>query len=112
MTQANFKRTLKQQATYFAPGSNDGFGGVSVDTGTLVDVRWQDRNVLFRSNENREETSTAIVYMSVATEPKGWLVLGDETGNDPKLIDGAFEIRQVQKSPDLSNSYIVYKVFL
>jgi hypothetical protein len=107
-----FQRTLKQQATYFAPSTNDGFGRTTVDAGTLVTVRWQDASVLFRSVENQEETSSAIVYMSDATVPRGWLVLGDETGNDPKTTDGAFEIRQVMKSPNLKNTEDVYKVFL
>ena len=107
-----FKKHLHQQATYFAPSTNDGFGRTTVDSGTLVNVRWQDQNVLFRSVDSLEETSSAIVYMADEIVPRGWLVLGDETGNDPKLVAGAFEIRQVQKSPTLDNRAILYKVFL
>lgn len=74
-----------QEATYWPPGVNDGFGGVTFGAPVLIMCRWQDNAVLFRDFQGREETSSAIVYPSQPLEVRGYLALGDFTGGVPSL---------------------------
>lgn len=109
-------KDMHQVATYWAPGTNDGFGKLSfagVDP-VIVMCRWQPTNTLYRDAQGRELVSDAVVYVASEVEVRGYLALGDftrdsgaETGSgssvDPFSIAGAKEIRLVQRSPSLSN---------
>lgn len=58
-----YTRNMKQDATYWAPGPNDGFGGQLMLSPILIKCRWQDQAVLFRDTSGREVTSSAVVYV-------------------------------------------------
>jgi len=107
---ALYRRHMKQGATYWPPGVNDGFGGVTYGSPVLIMCRWQDKAVLFRDNEGREVTSEAVVYSGTEVENKGKLFLGVSAASDP--VADAKEIRAVQKSPSLSGSETLIKVML
>jgi hypothetical protein len=103
---------MNQTATYWAAGSNDGFGGVSYAAPVTLSCRWQDSAVLFRDSNAREATSSAIVYTDSPVENQGYLFLGESVEADPTAVAGAFEIRQNSKSPSLSGQITLHKVFL
>lgn len=108
---------MKQEATYFAPGANNGLGQLDFSgvTPVLIKCRWQNDAVLFRDTQGQQVTSSAIVYPDQAVSVGGYLVQGDETGAgplDPRGIAGAYEIRQVASSPSLDGTVSLIKAFL
>jgi hypothetical protein len=105
-----YQDDLNQVATYWPPGENDGFGGLTYLAPFTINCRWQDKSVLFRDSDGREVTSDAIVYVGSEVQNKGMLYLGTENSLDP--APGAKEIRAVQKSPDLDNFETLIKVML
>lgn len=109
-----YKRSLRQNITYWPPVTKDGFGGVNVSSGVLIKGRWEDKSVLFRSVDNREETSSSIVYTKEEDNVSngGKLALGDFSGELPPSNEKVYEVRQVNKSPSMKNRYKVVKVFL
>jgi hypothetical protein len=107
---ALYRRHMKQGATYWPPGTNDGFGGTSYGSPTLIMCRWQDKAVLFRDNEGREVTSDAVVYVDTEVKSKGKLFLGVSQASNP--VVGAKEIRAVQQSPSLKADETLIKVML
>lgn len=108
----NYTRHMKQTATYWAPGSNDGFGGVSFSAPIQVSCRWQDKAELFRDAQSRELTSSTIVYPASPLERQGYLYLGISTEANPHNVDGTKEIRQIGSSPSLGNTETLNKVWL
>jgi hypothetical protein len=113
MSSRRYVSSLKQTLTYWEAPTNDGFGGLTPNAvGVLLSCRWQNDNVLFRTPQSNEETSSAVVYVENAPQIGGFFALGDFTTEDPLTLEGAFEIRQVKTSPDLKNTYNVVKVFL
>lgn len=109
-----YTRSLRQDATYWPPITNDGFGGKSVSIGVLIKVRWEDKTVLFRSVDQREETSSSVVYTKKIDNVVngGKLALGDFSGDLPPSNEDVFEVRQVSQSPSIKDRYKVVKVFL
>lgn len=106
---------MRQEATYWPPEGNDGYGGVLLGAPVGLMCRWQDQAVLFRSAEGREETSSAVVYPDRRLAVGGYLALGDGTSvPDPRGQSGldAREIRQAGQSPDLVGSQVLNKVWL
>ncbi len=105
-------RQMNQSATYWAPGVNDGFGGIVYNDSEVISCRWQDKAELFRDAQAREVTSSAVVYPAEELEIGGLLVLGDfYEASDPKAI-GAREIRQVGKTTNLRVNQDLHKVWL
>jgi hypothetical protein len=108
---------MNQTATYWAPGLDDGYGGLdftSVVPQTIA-CRWQDVSQLFRDREGREVMSSAIVYPEQVLAIGGFLFLGDAgvaVGADPRELSGAYEIRQIGASPSLLADETLYKVWL
>lgn len=115
-----FARYMPQVATYWAPGVNDGFGGVGFANPILINCRWQDQPVLFRDASGREVTSSAVVYPDRRLEIRGYLSLGDMAAAGsgaggslgPRGVSGAREIRQCGVSPSLSADEYLNKVWL
>lgn len=111
-----FARHMPQVATYWPPGVNDATGGLDFSDvePVLISCRWQDDAELFRDNQGREFTSSAIVYPGVAVQVRGWLALGDATGSGghPRGVSGAREIRQVAASPSLTGDETLIKAVL
>lgn len=102
-------RDLKQDATYWPSGSNDGFGGVAYGSAVAIKCRWQDEAVLFRNAQGQEVMSSAVVYVDRVLAMKGKLSLGTLTGAPPVT---AREIRQISSSPNVSATHALNKVYL
>lgn len=104
---------MNQAAMYWAPGTNDGAGGVSYAAPVQIRCRWQNKNDLFRSVDGQERVSSAVVYPDRALKVQGFLLLGTSvTDSDPRRIADAFEIKQVATSPDLDLVDELNKVWL
>lgn len=112
MTQ-QYNRNMLQEATYWPPGVNDGFGGTSFGSPVSVNVRWQDDNSLYRDATGREFVARAVVYVDTVVALQGFLALGDWTySGNPRQVEGAHEIRSIKKSPHLRGDPELIKVVL
>lgn len=100
---------MNQAATYWAPGANDGFGGVAYGAATAIKCRWQDKADLFRSPEGQELVANSVVYVDRALAIGGRLALGTFVGAPPA---GAGEVRQAGSSPALDADETLLKVWL
>jgi len=94
-------RNLRQAATYWSPGTPDGFGGTSYGSPTPMKVRWEERGELFLDSAGQESVSHSIVYTRIDVEIGGYLFLGSSTATDPTGVSGALEIRMFRKIPSL-----------
>jgi hypothetical protein len=101
-----YTRNMTQQATYYPPAGQNGFGDVSYGAGVPLAVRWQDKADLFRDAQGREVVSSAIVYCSQDVAVGGKIGLGSATVGESK------EIRNVGRSPDLTGQVTLVKVWL
>jgi len=102
-------RDLKQDATYFPPLGNDGFGGVAYGAAVAIMCRWQDVAELFRNAQGQEVTSSAVVYVDRTLAIKGKIALGTFTGTPPAA---AREIRQAGSSPSVDAQRALLKIWL
>lgn len=101
---------MRQDATYWPPAGNDGFGGILYGSPEAVKVRWEEKSVLFRDPQGNEVMSNAVIYVSKQLEIKGQLFLGVSASSTPPV--GSREIRQVGQSPDLTQTKVLHKVWL
>ena len=104
---AVYTRNMRQDATYFPPAGQNGFGDLSFGAGVVVKCRWQNKADLFRDQQGREVTSSAVVYVAQEVAIGGRLGLGTVAS----AVD-ALEIRNVGESPDLRNGARLVKVWL
>jgi len=102
---------LKQKATYWAPGTPDGFGGISFGAPTKVKVHWEDRQDQYFDRGGDVRVSRAVVTIDRPVAIGGYLYLGTTTATDPTSV-GAFEIQQITAKPDLRAVDYEYKAYL
>ena len=107
---AAYVRNMPEDATYWPPGKNDGFGGTSYGAPALFSCRWQNKQTLFRDAQGREVMSESVVYLSGPTENGGRLLRGKSAAAAPP--PAAKEIRSVQDSPALRGGTTLHKVML
>lgn len=100
---------LTQQCTYWAPASNDGFGGLVYSAPVSLLVRWQDKVELLQDTAGEEFLSSAIVYSSQELAENGFLYEGTSAEANPQDQEGAFRIRLRGRSPTPSADIVVYK---
>lgn len=123
-------KSRKQNAIYWPPGTVDDFGMPSV--GALVElvlisgtgnfrVRWEGRAEEFLDPNGTTQISNAVVYVPALpgggeVEVGGFLWLGDRADltdeADPKANPGAWEVRRVDKLPNLKASEWLRTVYL
>ena len=112
----NFARKLKQKATYWAPGLPDPYGRVTFEALPVeIDVRWEDSAELFRDAQGNEAVSRAVIYTLTQLAVTGWVQLGNAavgTLSDPRVLEGAQEIRQIGTSPSLRATQQLFKVMV
>ena len=108
----NFTKHLQQTATYWKPNSENEFGKKVYDEPEFLKCRWEDRNELLRDKRGQEITSKSRVYFCTALDLDGFVFLGESWDTDPHEVNGAFEIRQIAKVPDLRNLTTLHVVYL
>jgi len=93
----------------------NGFGGYTFALPNTLDGRWEDKNILFKSDEGREEISEAIAYLSADVITEDYLMLGDTSEADPlNLTDAkkAYRVQRFDRTPDLRNLSFERKAYL
>ncbi len=108
----NVSQTLKQTAVYWAPSSQDGYGGetfadpVELSPDNNNGCRWEKKQQLFIDSVGEEKMSESVVYLNQNVELGGYLFLGglddlDSTVIAPEDVAGSKKIQQFDKIPDL-----------
>ena len=108
-----------QKAVYWDGSAQvDGYGTPIYQTPVEIDVRWEIKNELYVDRHGNEKTSQAIAYPDTELKLNGYLYLGElgdlsvEEQADPELLDDAYIISAIQKTPDLNNIEILFKAWL
>lgn len=105
--------SLNQIATYWAPTSTkDRYGQLVLSAPVRIKVRWEDRSELFIDPDGNEARSVARIYCDRNLQEGGWLYLGSSNISTPGSVSGAKVIRQVRRSPSISNDEFVYRAVL
>ena len=111
-------RNLKQWAVYWGDPVPDGTGGYTFDTPAEIRCRWLSMKKLLVSLAGEELVSNATVQVSEDLDENGMLFLGRLSGlsiaqkADPRLVDGAYFIKQFHKIPTMSGRRFVRKAYL
>ena len=125
-----FQGAFNQVAVYWGNPQDDGSGGFTFDDPVELTppngVRWENRVELGGRVFDKMGTIislNAIVFLNQDVEEQGYLMLGtlDDLDSDstinPKLIEGAFEIKRFDKIPAIGSTtdfyrraYLGYKV--
>lgn len=95
--------TLPQTITYWAPASEDRFGGKTYSAPIPLRGRWEDRAEQLRDDKGQPIVSKSRVYVDTPVLPAGYLKQGEDTAVDPTQVEGAEEIRVIASVPDLRN---------
>ena len=101
-----------QTAVYWGAPVDDGYGGKTFGSmyPVEIDCRWEDRVEklsLVGARMGEEIISSAVVFVTEDLDEMGYLFLGDlddlssEEEEDPKDVDGAYEIKRFDKTPVL-----------
>jgi len=105
-------RNLRQNASYWPPGTPDGFGGVNFGAPTTIKARWEDKAVLFIDRAGVESRARARIYVNQDVELRGYIYLGVSASTDPTTVDGAYEIRDFRKTPNLQATEFERRVLI
>jgi len=112
-------RSCTQTAVYWGNPQNTGDGDITFDIPVEIKCRWENREVLFTGVKGDVESSRAGVFVLQDLEEGGYLYLGtldnldSNESEDPKSVDGAFEIKQFEKIPALgSTTNFIRRAFL
>lgn len=92
-------RNLKQTITRWQATKT--FGGVSYTVPVTLKARWETIVELFKTPAGDEETSNAKVMVESILEVGDYIFLGESSALDPRIVDGAFEVRGYSEMPDL-----------
>ena len=105
-------RNLKATITYWAPGAPDGFGGFSFGAPSTVKARWEDRTENFVDDQGQEKISHARVYVDTDLSVDGYLFEGISSSTDPRTVDGAIEVKDFRRIPNLRHTEFERRVLL
>lgn len=112
-----------QKAVYWPPGSEETGGSDYDDYGNLqyaqaveIDCRWDDRTEEILLADGTRDLSRAQVIVDRDVSVRGVLWLGELADitdlDDPKENEGAYEIRRVDKNPDVDGTDTLVRAFL
>ncbi len=112
------KRMRKQKAVWWplAAVEYDNYGQPVATTPVEIKVRWEDVSEEFLDAKGTVQLSRARVFVDRDVEVGGVLMLGElDSGvdeNNPKENDNAWEIRRVEKLPNLRNTEYLRTCYL
>jgi hypothetical protein len=111
-------RRCAQTAVYWGTPTEDNYGGKTFAAPVEIACRWVDKSEIIASTTGQELVSRAMVHVLQDLDEQGYLYLGTladlsatEEAN-PKIVTGAFEIKQFHKVPSLDGSVYVRKAYL
>lgn len=113
----------KQTAVYWPPGSEetggrdfDDYGKSLFSTPVEISCRWDDVNEEILLSDGERVMSRATVIVDREVKLRGVLCLGTEAEMtdliNPKKNEGAYEIRRVDKNPDIDGRDTLVRAFL
>ena len=120
----NIARNLTATCVYWGNPQNDGEGGFTFDDAVEISCRWEDMMQIVSDAKGNEVSSRALVFVGQDLDEEGYLYLGtlddlydsaeSSAGaiDDPKEIEGAYQIKRFQKTPSLSGSGYLRKAYL
>ena len=83
------------------------------DAPALTLGRWTDKAVQFRTANNEETVSNAIVHLTITLVPGDYVALGDHSDvTNPQTLAGVYRVRQFQRTTDLGSVQEVKKALL
>jgi hypothetical protein len=106
------------KAVYWGKPTPDGYGGRVFSEPREVDVRWEERGVIFVDATGQEQVSQAVVVMGELPVVGGYLWRGTESQlaseelADPNNLLDAFEIRGHRGIPSIRGDWTHYTAFL
>lgn len=110
------KRTLKENAVYWAPDTKDGFGGRTYKDPVDLKVRWEQKSRVITDAEGKESVSDAEVYVLIDLEMEGKLWKGSTEDGDysssSEMVEEAYEIKGFEKLPSLKSGQFIRKAYL
>ena len=95
-------RSYKQTATYWAPGTPDGYGGVAYGAPTTLAVRWEEKAEKVVGPQGQDIVSRAIVHVKEDVANGGYLYLGTSIATNPSSVRDAWPVRAFIKIPNLT----------
>lgn len=112
-----------QKAVYWPPGSEetggsdyDDYGRPQYAQAVEIDCRWDDRNEEMIFADGTRDLSRAQVITDQEVSVRGVLFLGELTDvddlDDPKNNEGAWEIRRVDRNPDIDGEDTLIRAYL
>lgn len=108
-------RRLKQTLTYWAKADVDNtdlYGKPGSVAPVQLKCRWEDHIEQVRSKSGEEFTSKTRVFLTDDVDIDGYVALGVHTEADPSVIDGAYEIQNIGKIPDLRGIQSLVVIYL
>jgi hypothetical protein len=93
--------SYKQTCTYWAPGSMNQYGKMTYTAPVTKACRWEEISITFQDKRGEEKQSKTRVFMDDDVDVDGYLMLGTSVAADPTVVDGAMEIQQKSRIPNL-----------
>jgi hypothetical protein len=109
----NLRRMMNQECTYWVktPGT-DAFGKPSFSAPVTRLVRWEDVMTQIQDKQGQDRVSKSTIYSDADWSLAGYLYLGTSLAANPLEVEGAYEIIQVSRVPDLRNLQQLYTAYL
>lgn len=109
-------RGTNQKAVYWSMSELNEFGKPGWGTAIEIDCRWEEIHEQFINPNGETQVSRAVVFVDRDVEIKGVLFNGELSAvtdtNNPKNNDGAWEIVQFDKIPDVKGNRFLRKAYL
>lgn len=106
------KPALNQNVTYWAPVSENQFGGKVYSAPRIIKARWEQKVENVTSQTGQNITSRARIYTQDEVKPEGYVYLGETDVPDPTLVSEAWELRLVGSTPSISNLQRLYTAWV
>lgn len=104
-----------QKATHWSKSTSlDMYGNPSYGTPTVINVRWEDAQVMFIDEAGQQQISKSIIYISseVTIYNGDYIYLGESTTANPNGVDNTFKVKAVSKTPNLNNRKTEVKLWV
>jgi len=96
-----------QPAVYWGGNVKDGYGGETFSIIKQINCRWEDKMEIVVNKDAEQVTSKAKILVMDDLNLGGWLWLGsladlqnvNSNWQDPKQVENAFRIINIQKTP-------------
>jgi hypothetical protein len=108
----------RQKAVYWGPVGVDAYGKTTFADPVEMNVRWEYVSKIFINPKGKEERSNSVVYPEDEVLVKGYMApieltsLNSANEGYPEIVEGAREIRSVDKTPDIKYTGFLIEVYL